>query len=598
MVNRLSWKAITALMMIWVVSCTTASDLATTNPTDETTVPAVPASTEGVDFDTYVEASFAEYLSRFPEEATALGLSQLLEISDDRLNDYSDSYQQETTQIMLRIRAALTGFVSDKLTDDQELTREAFIWYLDQEIDLFEYRLYDWPVHYLVTGYNQGVIGLFTTIHPLQNSDQIEAYVDRLRQIDRQVLQVIANMQLAVDGGFTPPRYVLDYTVSQLESDIAQGQPTSTAIYQAAQSRIDQLDIDSPTKADYLDEIAREIEDSFIPAWIELIDFLNEVKPLATNEISLNRLPYGDAYYETLLRFHTSTDLSADEISRLGQIEVDRITGEIRDLAARNEIDSDQLEAIRDAFARRCGFVESDEIVSTYERIINDSTEFFQPYFSVQPQAALEIVNDPGPVAFYIGPSVDGSRPGSFHAGTGGGSVPVYTMRSLAIHETVPGHHFQISLAQESNLPSPRKFFINTGQVEGWALYAERLAGELGMYVNDPGSDFGRLDFELLRAARMVVDTGIHHQGWSRDEAIDAMESIMGGPEYNQEVDRYVMYPGQATAYMLGMLKILSFRDTYGVDFDEPASVASFHERFLEQGNMPLVILQRLFDPD
>jgi uncharacterized protein (DUF885 family) len=203
----------------------------------------------------------------------------------------------------------------------------------------------------------------------------------------------------------------------------------------------------------------------------------------------------------------------------------------------------------------------------------------------------LRVVNDTSPGAFYIAPASDGSRPGAFHAGTGGGAVNAYTMRSLAYHEAVPGHHFQLAVAQESDLPSPQRFLINAGHAEGWALYAERLAAEVGLYVDDPPSDFGRLDFELLRAARLVVDTGIHHLGWSRDEAMAQMTELMGGTEYNHEVDRFVVYPGQATAYMVGLNAILQMREGAGVTPGDPASLASFHDQMIGHGNVPLGVL-------
>ena len=168
-------------------------------------------------------------------------------------------------------------------------------------------------------------------------------------------------------------------------------------------------------------------------------------------------------------------------------------------------------------------------------------------------------------------------------------------MASLAYHEAVPGHHFQIATAQETDLSSPQRFLTSTGHVEGWALYAERLAAEIGVYASDPLSNFGRLDYELLRAARLIVDTGIHYYRWTREEALDAMTDVMEGGHFNHEIERYSLYPGQATAYMVGMLAVLDVRDSIGVSTDDPEAMANFHETLLGQGNVPLTLLPELF---
>lgn len=594
MVKFLNRFAIGAVVAIGITSCTGTGVDTTGPPTiptrgERNSTTALPGQFR--DFDMLVESGFDEYIMRFPEDVTSLGLTARLGIRADMLNDYSTDYQDETIRLATRLRDELASFNSAELSSGQIITRDSFVWFLEQEIQQAGFRLLDWPIHFLVTGYNAGLVGLFTEIHPLTNTAQIEDYIARLSTVDTQVSQVLANLEMAVAGGITPPTYVLDITVGQLQDDMAGGVAVNTSIYQSAKSRIEMLGLDESVVKDYLSRIETAISGSFTPAWDSLVQFLDETRPMTNNKIGLTRLPDGDAFYNSLIRFHTSTELSAVEVATIGEQEVERISGEIRDLAVSLGINSDNIGEIRSEMTSRGGFVASDQVVETYSKIIESSRSFFIPYFNQTPQSDLEVVNDPGPVAYYIGPSTDGTRPGSFHAGTGGGSVPSYTMQSLASHEAIPGHHFQIALAQESDLPSPQKFLVNTGMVEGWALYAERLAADLGMYEDDPISDFGRLDFELLRAARLVVDTGIHHQGWSRDKAIAEMERIMGGREYNREVDRYVVYPGQATAYMIGMLEILRIRDEASVDLSDPDDVAQFHERILGLGNIPLSVL-------
>jgi uncharacterized protein (DUF885 family) len=247
---------------------------------------------------------------------------------------------------------------------------------------------------------------------------------------------------------------------------------------------------------------------------------------------------------------------------------------------------------LRDRAAVEGGTISGDEVEEAYERLINEAATAFAPYFPNAPEAQLEVVTYPGQGAYYVSPATDGSRPGAFYTGTGGGQVRTFTMPTIAYHEAIPGHHFQISLAQEGDLPAVQRFATTAGFVEGWALYAERLAAEVGLYESDPFGDIGRLELELLRAARLVVDTGIHSLGWSRSEAIEKMAEIMGNDRYAHEVDRYVLYPGQATGYMVGMLTLLDLRELVGADTSDPDELASFHDLAIGSGNLPLAVLE------
>lgn len=580
-----------ALLVLLAAACSVQSASVTSitdmRPTEGDTT----TTSEEATFEGYVESSFRELIARRPEEVTALGLSAILGIRDSRLNDMSKKYEAESAALALEVLQGLESFDEKTLTPDQILTRDSFSWYLETELERYEYRLHDWPVHFLVTGYNQGAIGLFTEIHPLTNRNQVDDYLERLNAIDQQVDQVIDNLREAVANGITPPTYVVDITLSQMKGDIAGGQPTATQIYQSARDRIEKLGLNKGNTASYLDGLENAVSDSFIPAWERLIQYLESIQPATTNEISLARLPQGEDFYLALLRRHTATDLAPEQIHAIGQREAARISAEMIHVGDQAGLEPSDIGELRAHFANEAGMIQTSEVVARYQAIIDEATSQFSPYFTSTPKAELEVVTDQVPGAFYIGPASDGSRPGAFHAGTGGGPVPAYQMRSLAYHEAIPGHHFQISLAQEAELPSPQRYLTNTGQAEGWGLYAERLAADLGFYSGDPSSDFGRLDYELLRAARLVVDTGIHYLGWSRDQAISEMTELMGGTEFNNEVDRYVVYPGQATAYMVGLLAILRMREAEGIDLEDPDSLASFHDQIIGSGNVPLKVL-------
>lgn len=546
------------------------------------------------DFDAFVERSFAAVVARQPEMVTGLGLDGELGTRPSHLDDLSPAFLDATARLVDQTLAELHSFDFEKLTLDQKVSYLAWEWHLEQMVSLHPHRLREWPVHFLLNSYNQGLISLLTEVHPLGGEQDIEDFIARLEAVRGQVASVVTWMEDAEAAGALPPSYVVEATIDRLRGDIAGGNPTATAVYARFRDRAALLDLPEARLEELAAKVEAALATSFIPAWEILIEHLESVSARAGAEIGLSRQPGGDAYYQSLIRYHTSTDLTPVEIHEIGWVEVDRVRAEMRELAASAGLDTEDIGSIREHFSEAAGFVEDTEVVGSYEEIIAEATESFAPYFGVVPEAPLVIVPDPGPTAYYIGPAVDGSRPGSFHAGTGGRGAPVYTMRSLAFHEAVPGHHFQIALAQETDLPAPQRFLTNTGHVEGWALYAERLAADIGVYEDDPAGDFGRLDFELLRAARLIVDTGIHDLGWSRSEALETMTEIIDGDRFNHEIDRYVLYPGQATAYMVGMLAILDLRSASGASIEDADALAAFHQQIIGRGNLPMTVIARL----
>lgn len=545
-------------------------------------------------FDDFVEDSFEEFTKRRPQLVTVLGLDAVYGTRPDQLDDFSPEYTLATADAAETVLSRLRGYDLETLTPDQQVTYRTFEWHLETAIAAHEFRLLEWPVHFLLNSYNEDLISLFMSGHPLTGPDEIESYLARLAAVPAQVDQVISWMEKAEDAGVVPAGYLIEITIRQLEDDIAGGDPDRTALLSAFDDRILDADLEVEVVRGYVERARSELATSFIPAWQSLIDHLRGISQ-RHDSLSVANLPGGDSYYKHLLSRHTSTELSPEEIHQIGLREADRIKTEMRELAVASGFGELSVAGFRDLAADRSGFVSGEDVVETYASIIDQASDWFGPYFRTVPNTPLEIVDDPGPVAFYLVPASDGSRPGQFHAGTGGEPVPRYTMASLAYHEAVPGHHFQIATAQESDLASPQRLLTSTGHVEGWALYAERLAAEVGVYAGDPLSDFGRLDYELLRAARLIVDTGIHHYRWSREEAVENMTEIMDGPHFNHEVERYALYPGQATAYMVGMLAILDMRETTGISTDDPEAMADFHETILEQGNVPLTVLPDLF---
>jgi uncharacterized protein (DUF885 family) len=342
------------------------------------------------------------------------------------------------------------------------------------------------------------------------------------------------------------------------------------------------------------------------------INYFSELEAKAGTDDGYWHLPDGEAVYRLALRLFTTTDYTADEIHEIGLSEVARIQGEMLEIFAAEGIDVSQgYSEAMDAYSSLPEFYyeDSDEgraqILEDYQAILDDIDANLDDAFNIRPEAGLEVVRIPefkektAPGAYYEQPALDGTRPGRFYANLYDiKATPKFGMRTLAVHEGIPGHHFQVAIAMElEGMPLIRRFSLFTAYVEGWALYAERVAWEQGL-MPTAADNIGRLVAELFRAVRLVVDTGIHHKRWTREEAIDYMLANTGMAESDvvAEIERYIVMPGQATAYKVGMMKILELRqkamDSLGDQFD----LRDFHDVVLKNGAVPLDILERIID--
>jgi uncharacterized protein (DUF885 family) len=301
------------------------------------------------------------------------------------------------------------------------------------------------------------------------------------------------------------------------------------------------------------------------------------------------------------LRHHSTTDLTADEIHELGLKELERIHAEMRIVFDELGYPQDEgLPALFDRVAQGSGTVPANKVLATYQSLVAEADQNLDEVFDVRPEAKVIVVSSPIK-GMYVSGSMDGSRPGAFHAGPGTASEEWYAMPTLAYHEAIPGHHFQIALAQESDLPSFRNAIGFTGYAEGWALYAEQLAWELGWYEDDPYGNLGRLQAEAFRAARLVVDTGLHAKRWKFDKAVEFFIENTGyepgdSVEPAHQIARYIVWPGQATSYKIGMLKILELRQRAMDQLGEQFDIKEFHNVVLSNGSMPLEILERVVE--
>jgi len=436
-----------------------------------------------------------------------------------------------------------------------------------------------------------------TDIHPVTDLQNAQDYVTRLWQVDDKLAQLVEGLRLRQQAGVVLPKFLFPYLQGEIQS-IAHASARQTPYYTSFAERMAPLSSITPEQQSaLLTEAEAAIEAAVLPGYQAVDTYLSELEAVATYDEGVWKLPDGLAYYDYLLRHYTTTSLTAEEIHQLGLSELVRIQGEMRvRFDALGYPAEEGLPQLYQRLAADGGLVTGADIVAGYEQIISQAEAGVSPAFDLRPSVGVIVMGGESG-GYYVGPALDGSRPGMFYA-QNTGSIPSYTMPSLTYHETVPGHHFQIAIAQQLPLPAIHRASEFTAYVEGWALYAERLAWELGFYENDPFGDLGRLQLEAFRAARLVVDTGLHAKGWSFDQAVDFMVNNTGRPveSVQAEVSRYVCIPGQATSYYVGYLKILELRqqmmDAQGQTFD----LRAFHNLVLGHVAMPLDVLTMVIE--
>jgi uncharacterized protein (DUF885 family) len=409
--------------------------------------------------------------------------------------------------------------------------------------------------------------------------------------------------------GIHPPQFVITKVLEEMRNFVAT--PAEENILMVAlMDKMKEADLPEDEQKRIALEAREAIETTAYPAYGRLIDFFEELDEEVEGNYGAWSLPDGEEYYRLALKLFTTTDYTPEFIHQMGLAEIDRIQAEILAILESEGWDvSSGFTAAIEELSENPMFYYSDsgegrdQILADYQAMIDEISEGLEPYFDVMPEAGVEVERDPefkektSPGAYYNPPAMDGSRPGVFYANLYDiKATPKYSMRTLAYHEAVPGHHFQLAIQQQQeDLPFFRRLVPFTAYAEGWALYAERLAWELG-FQQDPYNNIGRLQAELFRAVRLVVDTGIHAMRWSREQAIDYMLANTGMPESDvvAEIERYFIMPGQATAYKVGMNKILELRELAQTELGDRFDIRDFHNVVLTNGSMPLDILEEL----
>ena len=439
---------------------------------------------------------------------------------------------------------------------------------------------------------------------PVNNGEEAEAYLARLAAVQEALDGALESFRIAVSKGAIPPDFVVDKALAVVESFVAVP-PQQNALYTSFLERLDAAGVEDAGA--YAERALEIVAGDVIPAYRRIGDYLAEIRPSAPHEAGIWRLPNGEALYAAMVRHMTDAARSPDEVHQVGLDEVERITSEM------------------DAILRSVGYTEGSvgermQVLSVEERfvypnsaegraaLIADARAQVEGIRGVLPQwfattvrhpvevrAVPEYSQDSAPTGYYNPPAKDGSRPGVYWLNVRDTAVhPRFALPTLTYHEAIPGHHLHFATAIDQDVPPLVTALWSNASGEGWALYAEQLAAEMGMYDDDPYGDLGRLQAELHRAVRLVVDTGMHAKKWSREQAIEYMIDAEGVEEGTavSEVERYAVWPGQALGYKLGMLKILELREeareALGDDFD----IRAFNDTVLRVASTPLPYIE------
>jgi uncharacterized protein (DUF885 family) len=552
---------------------------------------------QGLALDEFYQTSFGALIRRSPETVVWEGLTGTFPLDSVDLDDLSDDYSRDTFAMYQVVLDALRGYDRAALDAQRQLNYDIYAWYLQDIIDRLEFIYHDFPATYMLFAEQRRTERFFTDIHPLETTQDRDDYTTRLNQVERKFGQLVDHLELQRQTGIVEPALSMQIAINQM-TPLAQGAGQGHPYYTRFFNDIAQIPgLNAAERDDLRARALSAVNNSVIPGYQALLSQLNNLLNSAPPVIGVGQYARGSDYYTYSLRHHSTTNLTAAEIHHLGLRELSRIHSEMRLIF--DQLGYPQNETLQQLFARVArdgGVIPAANVLSTYEGIIDIAEQRLDQAFDIFPSADVIVLPDPFG-GFYIGPSFDGTRPGAFYAGTQNDQA-WFQMPSLTYHESVPGHHTQITLAMEQDVPAFRKIVGFTSFVEGWALYAERLASELGWYESDPYADLGRLQFEALRAARLVMDTGIHDLDWSFNVATQFNADNVGTSTDSSQgaAARYSVWPGQATAYMIGMLQILDERqramDRLGAQFD----VKGFHRALLSNGAVPLALLPTVVD--
>ena len=554
-------------------------------------------------FDTWAERFAEDWVRLNPQLATSTQYFSGAEQArlDRQLTPLTKAQRQKVQAQARNALARLEKWMAGPLDANQRISAAVMRWSLQNVVANEPFEDYNF-VFSQFSGVQVGLVNFMTTTHPLRNPGDVDSYLARLEQVGARMDEALARARDAAARSLIPPRFILDRAKFQVDAFLKPAANENVLVTSLAQRTEKMEGLAPEARSAALARAARIVEQSIRPSYKRVQDFMVEIHPRTGDVAGISRLPNGAAAYARAVENFTSTRLTPNEIHEIGLREVARIEGEMdRHLRSLGLVEGDIETRMKQLDARFQPKGEGDPrpaILASYAEMVKDAERRSASLFNLKPRAPVEVrreppLTEPSAAAHYSLPAPDGTRPGIFWVPMRGPTFDMIRMRSLSYHEAVPGHHFQLAIQQElTGIPkyrSQRIFSGGSAHSEGWALYTERLAVEQGWYEGDVPGLLGALGSELFRARRLVVDTGLHTKGWTRQQAIDYGIGA-------QEVERYVAWPGQANAYMIGMLRIIDLREKAKKELGEKFSLAAFHDLVLGAGSVPLDVLGELVD--
>jgi len=579
-----------------------------TNMSDSVNKVVKTAQTESEKANAFFEDTFNRDVMRSPIYQTYMGIKK----DYGKWDDGSEARALEDLALTKKDLLTLKAMNYAALDASTQVSYNLMKQNLEDTIADFKWRHHNYPVNQMF-GTHSMVPAFLINQHQIADVSEAKAYISRLNGVTEVFAQLEKDLEVRAQKGIIAPKFVFPHVIES-SKNIIQGAPfesgDDSTLLADFKRKVNKLEIEQSEKDTLISEATKSLESSIKPAYQQLITYLKTLEMRANNEDGAWKFPEGEAFYNNALARTTTTDLTAKQIHKTGLSEVTRIHNEMREIKQKVGFKGD-LKAFMQFMKTDKQFYKPDtkegkqEYLDEAVALIDNMKLRLDELFIVKPKADLKVKaveafrEKAAGKAFYQQPAPDGSRPGVYYANLYDmEAMPTYQMEALAYHEGIPGHHMQIAIAQElEGVPKFRKFGGYTAYIEGWGLYSEFVPKEMGLYA-DPYSDFGRLSMELWRACRLVVDTGIHAMKWTRQEGIDYY--VNNTPNATSDgvkmVERHVVMPSQATAYKIGMLKILELRKAAKAKLGDKFDIREFHDVVLKNGPLPLNVLEDFVD--